>query len=96
MQGVGILEAGSLSNDNDDRSENKMCPLKFNCVYLNPFDLSNEGGCFLELNTEGLYPGSKQEKEKCLSYVHFLYKMSHQEVSGCSHGVDVKEMYSTA
>ena len=44
MQGVVIiLEAGSLSNDNDDRSENKMCPLKFNCVYLNPFDLSNEG-----------------------------------------------------
>ena len=43
MQGVVLLEAGSLSNDNDDSSKNKMCPLKLNCVYLNPFDLSNEG-----------------------------------------------------
>ena len=94
MQGVVLLEAGSLSNDNDDSSENKMCPLKLNCVYLiKPLRFVKWRWFFLELNSEGLYPGSKQEKEKCLSYFHFLYKMSHQEISGRNHVVEVKEMY---
>lgn len=42
MQGVVLLEAGRLSNDNEDSSGNKMCSLKLNRVYLDPFDLSNK------------------------------------------------------
>ena len=47
-------------------------PFKLYRVYLDPLYLLNVGHFSLELNSYGLYPGSK--KESSSSYVHVLQK----------------------
>ena len=85
---------GSLSNDDDDDGGSENVAKKVICVLSNfiasfgPAQFVKCTQFFLELHSQGLYPGSKRE-----TYIHVLYKTSHQEVSRRSRAVDVKDMY---
>ena len=88
---------GTLSNDDDDRSENvakkmNLSSFKLNRVYLDP----------IKCQMQATFPGVeflrilfrfKKRKEDSSSYVHVLHKTSNWEVSRRSRAVDVKEMY---
>ena len=88
---------GTLSNDDDDGSENvakkmNLSSFKLNRVYLDP----------IKCQMQATFPGVeflrilfrfKKRKEDSSSYVHVLHKTSNWEVSRRSRAVDVKEMY---
>ena len=90
---------GTLSNDDDDGSENvakklNLCSFKLTHVYLDPLNMSNAGDFSWSWILKILFK-FKKRKENSSWYVHVLHKTSNQEVSRRSRAVDVKEKSCT-
>ena len=82
---------GTLSNDDDDGSENvakklNLCSFKLTHVYLEPLNMSNAGDFSRSWILKDFIQVQKR-KENSSWYVHV------QEVSRRSRAVDVKEIY---
>ena len=94
---------GTLSNDDDDGSENvakKLNSFK-NCVLSNLLaSIWTRSICQMQATFPGveflrILFRFKKRKENSSSYVHVLHKTSNQEVSRRSRAVDVKEKSCT-
>ena len=92
-----MMMIGTLSNDDDDGSENitkkmNLRPFKLYRVHLEPLNSSNVGDFSWSRILKGLFPCSNREG-KIVVVCPRPHKTSHWEVSRRSRVVDVKEMY---
>ena len=88
---------GTLSNENDNGSENvakkmNLCSFKLSQVYKDPLNMPSAGDFSWSWILKILFK-FKNRKENSSWHVHVLHKTSNQEVSRRSRAVDVKEMY---